>query len=603
MIWIMTIVHTYFLIENTLTAGVGGQFQNTIPEYLGLFYSYLTLITAIILIQILTQKRKYLHFISQIVFVTLYALLVSYIFKVHQSFEVSVMVETGQKAADKGVWQVISNSMDITPIIALGVIIILLIGLEIYKKRAKYLLETSLLTKGMIVALYIFMCVSPLDTKEEVTHFIRTGVDYFFKPLYTPVPLGENEYPYLKEGFEYTPNLERTEEKPNVFLIMIESFNYWAVNRKGPNGKELTPVFNSLIDQGVYVDRYYGNSMLSIKGYAATLTGLWPELRGFIVEKGRDLNLYGLPQVFKDNGYATYFFHAQLEANFHYTNEVMYQLGFDEFATLHNRIKPEDETFRNQWGYEDHIVYKKLFEYLDKKVESLPKDKPVFVTLATIYTHMGFKVPDEKRVFYKNAQTRKEHFSNCIYMADKDIPVFLNELKKRPRFKNSIIIITGDHSYPLGGHGIRHAEVGFYDESFRIPFLMLWNGVLKPRHIKDVYSQVDIAPTLVDLIPLKIKQHHFVGRSMFAPPIERPIFLVQPYSGTYTSVLKYPYKYIFHHRTRKEYLFNLDKDPEETNNLADKGLLVKENLKKELPKIFLNQQLLEENKVFPAKEK
>lgn len=599
------LAHTYHVVASLDKAGVGGVFTGTPGEYALILYSYVTLITLILLVQYLTQSWRWLNLVGHVGLLLLYSLLSSYLFGVHQSFDVSVMVETGQKAADKGVFQVIANTLSRDSLVVGGIAIAAFILLEVTRKTlSSRPLKRSKLWAIILVILYSAMLWGPLDTRDEVTHFFRTGVEYFFKPLYKPVPLKPGEYPYLKTGFTYTEGLPRTDPPPHVFLIMIESFNHWAVNRKGPDGDELTPVYNQLINQGLYIDHYYGNSMLSIKGYGVTMSGIWPALRGFIMEKDSTLSLHGMPAVFNDNGYYTAFFQAQLDPAFHYTNNLMTKMGFQHFDTLEAYLKPEDEGLRNDWGYEDKVVYKRFFDHLDKLMATQPKDKPVFASVTTIYTHMGFKVPKEKRRFYPDAKTRKEHFSNCIYMADKDISVFFEELKKRPQFKNAIVIITGDHSYPLGGHGIRHAEVGFYEESFRIPFLLLWPGKIAPQKIKErIYSQVDIAPTLIDLIGLKVDQHHFVGRSMFAPPIDRPTLLIQPYSGTYTSVVRYPYKYIIHHRTRDEYLFNIKEDPEEVHNLMALNVPITQTLKEDVKLAFLNQQLIKENRVFPMIKK
>jgi hypothetical protein len=54
---------------------------------------------------------------------------------------------------------------------------------------------------------------------------------------------------------------------------------------------------------------------------------------------------------------------------------------------------------------------------------------------------------------------------------------------------------------------------------------------------------------------------------------------------------------------RKEYLFNLKKDPGEYENLIDQNIGIKKQLKDDLKTVFLNQQLIEEGKIFPKKLK
>ena len=153
----------------------------------------------------------------------------------------------------------------------------------------------------------------------------------------------------------------------------------------------------------------------------------------------------------------------------------------------------------------------------------------------------------------------EEKYANSMYLSDQQLKVFFTELKKRNYLKNSIIIITSDHGYPIGKHKFINNELGFYEDSFRIPFLMLWKNKISPQRIKNqVFSQVDIAPTLVDLLKLSIQRHHFQGNSIFkSSKRAKPSYLVQPYNGGYLIVVEYPFKYIKHLRTGKKFIFNI----------------------------------------------
>lgn len=599
--WFWMASHTYLLVEIFRTRSAGGVFDDSIQGWASLGYSYLTLLTAVLILQKLTQRWRWGMVLASSIMMSLYSLLAAYLFGVRQPFDIAVMLELGQKAGDAGMLDGVVGTLDMNAVITGLIVISLIVGLEL-TKRLVSANALKLSNKGLIALLILYglMLGGPYDTRDEVTHFIRSGIAYAFNPMYQRVPLKPGEYPFLKTGFTYTEGLPQTDPPPHVFLIVIESFNEWAIEQKGPNGKELTPEMNQLIQKSVYVDRFYGNNMCSIKGYNAITSGLWPALRGLDVERDPKIAVKGLPHVLNENGYYTVYFQAQRMPDFHYVNAYMKKIGFQNFGTVEPFLQKEDEPLQNNMGHEDEVIYKRLFDKLDQIVKERPKNQPIFTMVTTIYSHMRFNVPEEKREFYKDPHNFRERFSNSIYMSDQDLPVFFQELNKRPQFKNAIVIITGDHSYPLGNHGISHSEVGFYDESFRIPFLIFWPGKLAPKRISEqVYSQVDIAPTLIDLLKLKVGQHNFVGRSIFAKPIDRPTFLVQPYSGTYTSIVRYPYKYIFHHRSKTEYLFNLQKDPGENINVLSQNKDMQQKFKADLKTIFLNQQAIQENIIFP----
>ena len=132
---------------------------------------------------------------------------------------------------------------------------------------------------------------------------------------------------------------------------------------------------------------------------------------------------------------------------------------------------------------------------------------------------------------------------------------------------------------------------------------MLWKTRLSPERIKSVpYCQMDIAPTIVDLTKVTSERNHFEGVSIYGVRKIHPIYLIQPYSGGYISVLNYPYKYVkpLKAEGKREILFRLDHDPQESTNLIDydEYAVKRKNLEDKLQFIYLNQLLIEQNEVW-----
>ena len=205
-------------------------------------------------------------------------------------------------------------------------------------------------------------------------------------------------------------------------------------------------------------------------------------------------------------------------------------------------------------------------------------------------------------IFKGDNLTLKQQFANSIALTDEGLEVFFDQLSKRDYLSDSIVIITGDHGYPLGNHGVTTTEEGIYEESYRVPFLMVWPGKLNPRSIppqEGVFSHVDLAPTLIDLLRLNVKSHHFIGQSIFSKEQNKPTFLVQPYSGIHLQIIQYPHKYRRHLALNKEWVYHLEKDPLETRNI------VKHMSKQQLAKfrdstlqILFNQAVIDSNQVY-----
>jgi phosphoglycerol transferase MdoB-like AlkP superfamily enzyme len=367
-----------------------------------------------------------------------------------------------------------------------------------------------------------------------------------------------------------------------------------------------TPEFNTLINKGLYLDRFYANSVQTCKGQEAVFFSIVPTYKGKLFVDYPDLNISGFPALLADSGYETVFFQAYHDLTFDNTYNSMVKAGFTTVKSYKEFRKPEDRSYTWGWGVEDKIFYERFFTMLDD-LHSKSPGRPVFAALSTIGTHIPCDgMPPEKMTIYKQPKEIKEKYSNALRLSDSQLPRFFQLLGEREYLKNSIVIITADHSFPMKEHGIYNNEKCFYDETFRIPFLVLWDGIILPERIKNrAYSQIDIGPTIMDMIGIYSAENTMTGISIFDRSDGNQVFLVQPYNGRYLQVVDYPFKYILHMQTEKEYLFNLEADSTEKFNLAGSGN-VNDRLaamKNSVKRIHVNQQLIDENRIRPVESR
>ena len=450
--------------------------------------------------------------------------------------------------------------------------------------------------------MWIVLVLLPVQGGDGLTLFAKSALPGKSSELYAHP--STSEYPYERKSIPLTSISSSVppakKNKPNIFLIMIESFNANFVESKAPDGLDYTPYFNSLIKKGLYIDRFYGNSVQTCKGQASIFFSVLPSFKGKIFVDYPNLNIRGFPSILAGEGYETVFFQAYHNLQFDNTKNSMKKAGFSIIKSYSEFRQKEDKPFIWGWGVEDKIFYERFFGMLDSLHNKTPQ-KPVFASLMTIGTHIPCDgMPPEKRTIYKNPQNIKEKYSNALRLSDSQLPVFFELLNKRKYLENSIIIITADHSFPMREHGIYNNEVCFYDETFRIPFLILWDGVIKPERIsRRVYSQIDIGPTITDMLGITDVAHTMTGLSVFDRKSRHPVFLVQPYNGRFLQVVEYPLKYITNLKNGKEYLFDLEKDPSEKNNIIGDSANIQSaaGLKNYINVIHLNQQLLDTDKI------
>lgn len=457
---------------------------------------------------------------------------------------------------------------------------------------------------SLCLLVYSGIVLLQLPTFDELSRTLQSAFLRSRSARQNEVALRLDEYP-LVHANQVRPVLAA--RHPDVFLLLVESFRAHHVERKAPNGKVYTPFFNRLIQRGLYVDQFYGNSIQTRKGQFASLCSLIPAISGAEFEKfGKD-HLDCLPQILRRQGYQTTFFQAYRKLSYDQTGQFMREQGFSSVESVDSYLRPEDRSFIWGWGLQDDRFYERFFEYFDA-LDAETLAKPQFVTLAPIGNHMRFnKVPEDRQHIHPAATNIYERYANSLYLADLGLKEFFSQLERRPRFREAVVIVTGDHSVPLGEHGYEMNTDAAYEEFFRIPFLLIWPKVIGPERIRELpYSQLDIAPTILDLTDAVSEQTHFMGVSILAQPRRvRPVPLVQPYSGRYLAVVEYPYKYIYHVRTGGAQLFDLAHDPGELHNLAMRLDLERTRTRMHalLRPTLLVQSALESDRVWPVSNK
>jgi phosphoglycerol transferase MdoB-like AlkP superfamily enzyme len=136
-------------------------------------------------------------------------------------------------------------------------------------------------------------------------------------------------------------------------------------------------------------------------------------------------------------------------------------------------------------------------------------EKPFLVYIFTGTTHTPFpRLPNGLEKYPHNPDNEKG-FLNTLNYTDWSIGEFMGRLKKRPWFNNTIFVFTGDHA-------LAHFQTGPFPEKFHIPLIIYAPGMIKPAIVKDVSSQLDLFPTLIQLMNLEASFSSF-GNNLLTP--------------------------------------------------------------------------------------
>ena len=184
-----------------------------------------------------------------------------------------------------------------------------------------------------------------------------------------------------------------------------------------------------------------------------------------------------------------------------------------------------------------------------------------------------------------------------IKSVDDNIGRVLDYLKEQGLETNTIIIYASDQGFFLGDHGWFDKRF-MYEESLRMPFVIRYPNKIKPNTVvTDIISNIDIAPTVLDLadvtIPKEVQGKSFYAnlkgensknwrQSMYYHYYEYPFWHhVQPHYG----IRNEKYKLIhFYYDVDVWEFYDLEQDPSEFNNLinSEAHAPIINQLKKEL---------------------
>ncbi|MGA0164163.1 MAG: sulfatase-like hydrolase/transferase [Bdellovibrionota bacterium] len=573
--------------------------------FLSLFSIGLTILIYNFLLSFI--RSRLLRAVANILFVMMYVGLLFYEYVRGSSLDIAlIFYNSTEFFGAMGLASLIDNIDFWT-----GGLLILLLSLLIYLELKWNALSTVNSFKNrmpILIAgvLWIFLVLFFDQDRNSVNSLIRSMIRAYRLPsLYqADVWASETKFAALKldDGKFWTEPSEHL-LRPNIFIVIIESFNRKVVDKTTESGKVITPFFNKLKSEGVYIQNFYSNSMQSARGYVATLCSTIPSFRRKIMTNSKDLSLLCLPETLQSMGYQTLFSVGMADTSFDNMNDFFKTHGFDHVIGMGDNFLSEDDyKFVWGWGLQDDILYEKTFDFISS---DLNKKAPIFAAIATVSSHQMFdNLPIELKKIFPKPENLEEAYINSINFADQSLESFFKLLRNHGLDRNSLVIVVGDHGYPLDEDRNTSNELTIFNDLFEVPLLIWWPDHISPKTISNcAYSQIDIAPTIKSILRKPTINHDAGTLIRFDEDCvsDRSIPLVQPYDGVKIASLIYPYKLVWHLASGKQELFNLEQDPQERHNVLKEDIdtSLRYKLDRGIFQILKNQKLVEENRLFP----
>ncbi|HLR20165.1 MAG TPA: polyglycerol-phosphate lipoteichoic acid synthase LtaS [Staphylococcus sp.] len=319
---------------------------------------------------------------------------------------------------------------------------------------------------------------------------------------------------------EPNPEYFGSGKNKNVIKIHLESFQTFLINKK-VNGEEVTPFLNEL-SSGDAGYRYFPN-FFHQTGQGKTSDS----------EFTMDNSLYGLPQgsAFSLKGDNTYqALPAILDQQQGHTSNVMHgdyktfwnrdqvykHFGVDKFydATYYDMSKENLENL----GLKDKEFFEESAEYLAKEEE------PFYSHLITLTNHYPFTLSPEDATIEKpnTGDSTVDGYIQTARYLDESLEEFVNELKEKGLYEDSVIMIYGDH-YGISENHNKAMEKILGEEITPAKFTDLnrtgfWLKIPgKEGGIDKTYAgQADVMPTLLHIMGIDTKNYLMMGTDMLS---------------------------------------------------------------------------------------
>lgn len=334
----------------------------------------------------------------------------------------------------------------------------------------------------------IFVFVSIVVFAIKTYDFVELGINQFQKSTFI-----EKEY-VNPENVKY----EFPKKKKNLVFIYLESME--------SSYTMYTPNLNRLAEENTNfsaTDKIGGFN--EIIGANWTIASMVAQTSGLPLKFSVDSSSYngdkkeflkGVPtlgEILKDNGYKNYLYIGSdsgfAARDVYFNNHGDYEI-LDYNAALKNKMIPKN--YKVWWGFED----KKLYKFSKTKLlELAKKDEPFNFTLLTVDSH-----PSDGWLDPSCPEKFDTKYGNVIYCADKLVNEFISWIKKQDFYKDTTVIIVGDHLYMEANDFMKTIE-----DNDRYVYDVILNSSVSTKNTKNrEFSALDMFPTTLASLGVKI---------------------------------------------------------------------------------------------------
>ncbi len=409
----------------------------------------------------------------------------------------------------------------------------------------------------------------------------------------------------------------------NVLLISIDSLradHLGCYGYESPTGLSPSPRLDQLAEQGILFESTLSTTSWTMPSHHALFSGLPDLVHGATDDwHGPSPDRPVLAQRLLDRGYRTagYFSGPYLQPQYGFAK------GFEEYENVtalpmqFDIPKEERDLGAIERSFHEAATARQVTSRGEEFLREQSTDAPFFLFLHYFDVHYDYAPPREQyaerfrpgrrppqidgRWFMENPDIHPEmdprlledvlsYYDGEIYWVDSQLGILFDTLEELGLQENTLVAVVADHGDEFFEHGQKGHRKTLYQESLRIPLILRWPAKWEgPHRVPNRVSIVDVAPTILECIgvatprvsPSATRGTSLIGlidgsetgrreqlgflrdRSNKDRPVEQWALWTGPYmvSVTLTGGNAVP--------VLSGEIYDLEKDPEERNNLRD----------------------------------
>ncbi|MFC1745868.1 sulfatase-like hydrolase/transferase [Candidatus Riflebacteria bacterium] len=467
-------------------------------------------------------------------------------------------------------------------------------ALKPFRKYRKNLLVLLFASLVCCFPLIMFVFVDVRIQKAAIYHSFPTSYTIYsiFSPLLSHEKSGNypgcnrKEKKRLISLQEYAKKNKKLARRPNIFFILLEGVSSEHLGFNGYFRREVTSNLNSLASDSLVFTNAYAPSNHSNYSATSIFGSVYPRRKDtldlfwninypvttiFDILSFYDYETAVISSNDEDwQGIKRFLKNARIDSFFH----------FPDFKKKYYLKEKKSQTKSTHYFLADsHTI-----DETQKKLVERDNSRPIFLYINLQRTHFPYHLPENEATFYKPASVDFEFtyyyypkkyvevvrncYDNALRYVDKQVGRFVQFLKKKKLYEESLIIVSSDHGEAFYKHDFPTHGTSLFDDQVKC-FIIFKTPLQKKIGLRrDVVSTIDIIPSVLKIIGLS-NHPNFQGRNIIDQVYKnRKIYMTSQGIVPADAVVQYPWKFIRYKMWREPQLINLELDRDEKKDFS-----------------------------------